>query len=74
MLLSLQGPGGRFLNGGRPATARPSSAGPRIVVQDAPRKLMGTEQANKFSSTGFAKRVPGGKMSENTRQKETMGL
>lgn len=45
---------------GGPASARLSYIGP--------------EEVQRFSSAGFSKRVPGGKMSMNSRAAETMGL
>ena len=44
-----------------------SSVGPEV-------SYLGPEELLRFSSAGFAKRVPGGKMSLTTRETETMGL
>lgn len=64
---------------GRPASAAPAStaAAPVVAVrsglQGVP-TVLGHDELQKYSSTGLAKRVPGGRMSLTTRAAETMGM
>ena len=57
-------------NGVTAAAATAEAGGP----PSARLSYIGPEEVQRFSSAGFSKRIPGGKMSMNSRAAETMGL